>query len=88
MDIHKNAVLTVRSREALACFVPDQGHTCVCARTAGKWVKRYRSPAKCKGRSRFPSGMTNKGTRAKAGGAEALKRMVRVWWCGGGGRWR
>jgi transposase InsO family protein len=51
MDIHKNAVLSFRSREALARFVVDQGHTRktaaaafrVCAKTAGKWVRRYRS---------------------------------------------
>ena len=51
MDIHKNAALTVRSREALARLVVEQGHTRkaaavafrVCPRTAGKWVARYRS---------------------------------------------
>ena len=49
MDIHKNARLSYRSREALARFVVEQGATRkaaaaafrVCAKTAGKWVARY-----------------------------------------------
>jgi transposase InsO family protein len=51
MDIHKNARLSYRSREALARFVVDQGATRkaaaaafrVGAKTAGKWVARYRA---------------------------------------------
>ncbi len=50
MDIHKNARLTLRSREALARLVLEQGATRkaaaaafrVSARTAGKWVERFR----------------------------------------------
>jgi transposase InsO family protein len=49
MDIHKNARLSFRSREALARFVVEQGATRkaaaaafrVGAKTAGKWVARY-----------------------------------------------
>jgi transposase InsO family protein len=49
MDIHKNARLSYRSREALARFVVEQGATRkaaaaafrVSARTAGKWVGRF-----------------------------------------------
>jgi transposase InsO family protein len=49
MDIHKNARLSFRSREALARFVVEQGATRkaaaaafrVGAKTAGKWVSRY-----------------------------------------------
>jgi transposase len=49
MDIHKNARLSFRSREALARFVVEQGATRkaaaaafrVGAKTAGKWVVRY-----------------------------------------------
>ena len=51
MDIHKNARLSFRSREALARFVVEQGATRkaaaaafrVGAKTAAKWVSRYRS---------------------------------------------
>jgi len=51
MDIHKNAGLSFRSREALARFVVEQGRTRkaaaasfrVGAKTAGKWVSRYRA---------------------------------------------
>jgi transposase InsO family protein len=51
MDIHKNARLSFRSREALARFVLDQGATRKAAaaafrvgvKTAGKWVARYRA---------------------------------------------
>jgi transposase InsO family protein len=50
MDIHKNARLSFRSREALARFVVDQGVTRKAAaaafrvsiKTAAKWVNRYR----------------------------------------------
>jgi transposase InsO family protein len=50
MDIHKNARLSFRSREALARFVLEQGATRKAAaaafrvgvKTAGKWVARYR----------------------------------------------
>ena len=50
MDIHKNARLSFRSREELARFVVEQGATRkaaaaafrVSAKTAGKWVGRYR----------------------------------------------
>ena len=38
MDIHKNARLSFRSREALARFVVEQGAT---RKAAGKWVARY-----------------------------------------------
>jgi transposase InsO family protein len=51
MDIHKNARLSYRSREALAKYVLEQGATRkaaaaafrVGAKTAGKWVSRYRA---------------------------------------------
>ena len=51
MDIHKNARLSFRSREALVRFVLEQGQTRkaaaaafrVGARTAARWVARYRS---------------------------------------------
>lgn len=51
MDIHKNARLTLKMREQLAKAVVEQGMTLkqagacfnVSARTAGKWVGRYRS---------------------------------------------
>jgi transposase InsO family protein len=50
MDIHKNARLSFRSREALARFVVEQGATRkaaaaafrVSAKTAAKWVLRFR----------------------------------------------
>jgi transposase InsO family protein len=50
MDIHKNARLSFRSREALALFVVEQGWTRraaasafrVSAKTVAKWVGRYR----------------------------------------------
>jgi transposase InsO family protein len=50
MDIHQNARLTLRSREALALYVLEEGFTRkaaaaafrVSARTAGKWVDRFR----------------------------------------------
>jgi transposase InsO family protein len=50
MDIHQNARLTLRSREALALYVLEEGFTRkaaaaafrVSARTAGKWVERFR----------------------------------------------
>ena len=50
MDIHKNARLSFRSREALALFVVEQRWTQkaaaaafrVSAKTAAKWVARYR----------------------------------------------
>jgi transposase InsO family protein len=50
MDIHKNARLSFRSREALAKFVLEQGETRkaaaaafrVSAKTAAKWVVRFR----------------------------------------------
>jgi transposase InsO family protein len=49
MDIHQNARLTLRSREALVLYVLDEGFTRkaaaaafrVSARTAGKWVGRF-----------------------------------------------
>jgi transposase InsO family protein len=49
MDIHQNARLTLRSREALALCVVEEGLTRkaaaaafrVSARTAGKWVERF-----------------------------------------------
>jgi len=49
MDIHKNARLSFRSREALAKLVVEQGLTRKAAaaafrvspKTAGKWVERY-----------------------------------------------
>jgi transposase InsO family protein len=49
MDIHQNARLTLRSREALALYVLREGFTRkaaaaafrVSARTAGKWVDRF-----------------------------------------------
>jgi transposase InsO family protein len=49
MDIHQNARLTLRSREALALYVLKEGFTRkaaaaafrVSARTVGKWVGRY-----------------------------------------------
>jgi transposase InsO family protein len=51
MDIHKNARLSFRSREALVRFVIEQGTTRKAAaaafrvgtKTAGKWVMRYRA---------------------------------------------
>jgi transposase InsO family protein len=51
MDIHKNARLSYRSREALAKYVVEQGVTRkaaaaafrVGAKTAGKWVARYQA---------------------------------------------
>jgi transposase InsO family protein len=51
MDIHKNARLSFRSREALARFVVEQGATRkaaaaafrVSAKTAFKWVKRFQA---------------------------------------------
>jgi transposase InsO family protein len=51
MDIHKNARLSFRSREALARFVLEQGKTRkaaaaafrVSARTAAKWVVRFQT---------------------------------------------
>ena len=51
MDYHKNARLTVLSREQMARCVVEQGYTLkaaaaafnVSAKTAGKWVARYRS---------------------------------------------
>jgi transposase InsO family protein len=51
MDIHKNALLSFRSREALARYVLEQGATRkaaaaafrVSARTAGKWVGRFQA---------------------------------------------
>jgi transposase InsO family protein len=50
MDIHKNALLSFRSREALARYVVEQGATRkaaaaafrVSVKTAGKWVARFR----------------------------------------------
>lgn len=50
MDIHKNARLSFRSREALVRFVLEQGATRkaaatafrVSGKTAGKWVERFR----------------------------------------------
>jgi transposase InsO family protein len=50
MDIHQNARLTLRSREALALYVLEDGFTRkaaaaafrVSTRTAGKWVDRFR----------------------------------------------
>lgn len=50
MDYHKNARLTVHSREQLARRVIEEGYTrkaaarafCVSERTASKWVRRYR----------------------------------------------
>jgi transposase len=50
MDYHQNARLTVHSRELLAKMVVEQGCTkqsaahCfhVTAKTAAKWVRRYR----------------------------------------------
>jgi transposase InsO family protein len=50
MDIHKNARLSYRSRECLCRFVMEQGATRkaaaaafrVSAKTAGKWVERFR----------------------------------------------
>ena len=50
MDIHQNARLTLRSREALALYVLREGFTRkaaaaafrVSARTAAKWVERFR----------------------------------------------
>ena len=49
MDLHQNARLTLRSREALALYVLQEGFTRkaaaaafrVSARTAGKWVERF-----------------------------------------------
>ena len=51
MDLHQNARLTLRSREALALRVIDQKVTLnaaaaafnVSAKTAGKWVRRYQT---------------------------------------------
>jgi len=50
MDYHQNARLTFHSRELLAKLVVEQGYTQqaaarafhVSAKTAGKWVRRYR----------------------------------------------
>ena len=52
MDIHKNARLAFRSREALARYVLEQGASRKAAaaafrvspRTAGKWVVRFQGP--------------------------------------------
>jgi transposase InsO family protein/transposase-like protein len=49
MDIHKNARLSYRSREALVCFVLEQGNTRkaaaaafrVSAKTVAKWIVRF-----------------------------------------------
>jgi transposase len=54
MDYHQNARLTVYSREQMAKMVVEQGCTpCaaatafhVSAKTAGKWVRRYREREK------------------------------------------
>jgi transposase len=64
MDYHQNARLTVQSREQLARRVLDQGCTLklaaasfrVSAKTAGKWVRRYRDlgPAGLRDRSSRP----------------------------------
>jgi transposase InsO family protein len=64
MDYHQNARLTVHSREQLARRVVEQGCTLklaaasfsVSARTAGKWVRRYREhgPAGLEDRSSRP----------------------------------
>jgi transposase len=50
MDYHQNARLTIHSREQLARYVLEQGSTLkaaaaafnVSAKTAAKWVRRYR----------------------------------------------
>jgi transposase len=50
MDIHKNARLSFRRRESLARLVIEQGATqkaaaaafCVSAKTAAKWMVRFR----------------------------------------------
>jgi transposase len=50
MDYHQNARLTVHSREQIAKMIVEQGCSqkaaaaafCVSAKTAAKWVRRYR----------------------------------------------
>jgi transposase InsO family protein len=70
MDYHKNARLTVHSREQLAKLVLEQRFTRkaaaaafrVSAKTAGKWVRRYREggPAALTDRSSRPHRMPRK----------------------------
>ncbi len=82
MDIHQNARLTPRGREALAKTVLLQGVTLnsaaaefkVSARTVAKWVRRYRTEG--------PTGLQDRSSRPwrspRATSPELTERVVEL----------
>jgi transposase len=88
MDYHQNARLTVHSREQMARKVVEQGVTLklaaasfnVTARTARKWVKRYREQgvAGHADRSSRPRRLYRPTSSDRIGRVEALRRQRRT----------
>ena len=76
MDYHKNAPWTAVSRERLACMVIRDGVTvraaasrfCVSAKTAAKWVGRYRQSG--------PAGLTDRSSRPKHSPRQTCSLLV------------
>src|SRR5579859_396884 len=85
MKLHRNAALSFRQRERMVCRVVEQGWSVgeaamaaeVSARTAGKWVARYRSegPAGLLFRSSAPLFVANRSDERTVEAIAALRRL-------------
>jgi transposase len=85
MKLHRNAALSFRQRERMACRVVDQGWSVreaaltaeVSARTAGKWVARYRAEgtAGLLDRSSAPLFVANRSDERTIETIAALRRL-------------
>jgi len=88
MDVHDNAHLTPRGREAMVRAVVDDGHTQAqtarlfntTARTVGKWVRRFRAEgaAGLRDRSSRPHSLPGQTALATCDVVEALRRQRRT----------
>ncbi len=85
MKLHRNAALSFRQRERMACRVVDEGWSVreaalaaeVSARTAGKWVARYRAEgaAGLLDRSSAPLLVANRSDESTIQAIAALRRL-------------
>jgi transposase InsO family protein/transposase len=85
MKLHRNAALSFRQRERMVCRVVEHGWSVgeaamaaeVSARTAGKWVARYRSegPAGLLDRSSAPLFVANRSDERTVEAIAALRRL-------------
>jgi len=88
MDVHDNARLTPRGREAMVRAVVDDGHTQAqaarlfntTAKTVGKWVSRFRAEgaAGLRDRSSRPLSLPSQTAPATCDAVEALRRQRRT----------